>query len=105
MSANFQFVTPLWDVFPSQLSSAQPAGKPKAAEGSVFKEVFQSVVDNLRESEDEVAKKEYLLSTGQLDNPAELNMALYKAEVSMQMFVQLREKALSAYNEISRISL
>ena len=52
-----------------------------------------------------MAKKEYLLSTGQLDNPAELNIALYKADVSMQLFVQLREKALNAYNEISRISL
>ena len=27
------------------------------------------------------------------------------ADVSMQLFVQLREKALNAYNEISRISL
>ena len=26
-------------------------------------------MDNVRQSEDEVAKKEYLLSTGQLDNP------------------------------------
>ena len=55
--------------------------------------------------EDEVAKKEYLLSTGQLDNPATLSMALYKAEVATQLFVQVREKALSAYSELNRISL
>lgn len=102
MSTNLQRISPLWETFPTQ---EVQAARPRAAEGSVFKDIFQSLVDNVRESEDEVAKKEYLLSTGQLDNPAELNMALYKAEVSMQMFVQLREKALSAYSEISRISL
>ena len=81
------------------------AAAAKAAEGSVFADVFQSLVNNVRETEDEVAKKEYLLSTGQLDNPATLNMALYKAEVATQLFVQVREKALNAYSELNRISL
>lgn len=103
MSMNFQRISPLWETFPGR--EAQPAAAAKAAEGSVFADVFQSLVNNVRETEDEVAKKEYLLSTGQLDNPATLNMALYKAEVATQLFVQVREKALNAYNELSRISL
>ncbi len=103
MSMNFQRISPLWETFPGR--EAQPAAQAKAAEGSVFADVFQSLVNNVRETEDEVAKKEYLLSTGQLDNPATLNMALYKAEVATQLFVQVREKALNAYNELSRISL
>lgn len=102
MNMDFQRISPLWEDFPGR--EIQPV-RPRAAEGSVFKDIFQSLVDNVRESEDEVAKKEYLLATGQLDNPAELNMALYKAEVSMQLFVQLREKALSAYSELSRINM
>ena len=103
MSMNFQRISPLWETFPGR--EAQPAAQAKAAEGSVFADVFQSLVNNVRETEDEVAKKEYLLSTGQLDNPATLNIALYKAEVATQLFVQVREKALNAYNELSRISL
>lgn len=103
MSMNFQRISPLWETFPGR--EAQPAGAAKAAEGSVFADVFQSLVNNVRETEDEVAKKEYLLSTGQLDNPATLNMALYKAEVATQLFVQVREKALNAYSELNRISL
>jgi flagellar hook-basal body complex protein FliE len=100
---NFQRISPLWETFPGR--EAQPAAAAKAAEGSVFADVFQSLVNNVRETEDEVAKKEYLLSTGQLDNPATLNMALYKAEVATQLFVQVREKALNAYSELNRISL
>ena len=104
MSMEFQRISPLWETFPTR--QAQASGqRPKAAEGSVFADIFQSLINNVRESEDQVAKTEYMLSTGQLDNPAQLSMDLYKAEVSMQMFVQLREKALTAYNELSRISL
>lgn len=103
MNTNLQRISPLWESFPTRLD--QGVQKTENTGGSVFKDVLQSVVDNLRDSEDEVAKTEYLLSTGQLDNPAQLSMALYKAEVSMSLFVQLREKALSAYNELSRISM
>ena len=96
MSMDFQRISPLWERFPAQ--ETQGAQRPKASEGSVFGDIFRSLINNVRESEDQVAKTEYMLSTGQLDNPAQLSMDLYKAEVSMQMFVQLREKALNAYN-------
>ena len=62
MNTNFQRISPLWETFPTV--QAGEAARPKAAEGSVFKDVLQAVVDNVRQSEDEVAKKEYLLSTG-----------------------------------------
>lgn len=103
MNTNFQRISPLWETFPTV--QAGETARPKAAEGSVFKDVLQAVVDNVRQSEDEVAKKEYLLSTGQLDNPAQLGLVLYKAEVSMSMLTQLRDRAMNAYNELSRINL
>lgn len=103
MNTNIQRISPLWETFPTE--RAEEASRPRAAEGSVFKDVLKAVVDNVRESEDEVAKKEYLLSTGQLDNPVELSIALSKAQASMTLFVTLRDKALSAYSELSRISL
>ena len=103
MNTNFQRISPLWETFPTV--QAGEAARPKAAEGSVFKDVLQAVVDNVRQSEDEVAKKEYLLSTGQLDNPAELSIALNKAQASMTLFVTLRDKTLNAYSELSRINL
>ena len=104
MSTNFQSISPLWETFPVRNTPAVQT-QPRAVEGSVFKDVFQAVIDNVRESEDDVAKKEYLLSTGQLDNPVELSIAASKAEASMALFVQLRDKALSAYSELSRISM
>ena len=102
MDMNLQRIAPLWETFPGR--EIQPA-KETGAPGASFASIFQSLIDNVRESEDEVAKKEYLLSTGQLDNPAALNMALYKAEAATQLMVQVREKMLSAYSELSRINL
>ena len=50
-------------------------------------------------------KLQYLLSTGQLDNPAELTMSLYKAQASLTLLIQLRNKAVETYNELTRINL
>ena len=93
MDINMQRVSPLWESLPGR--EVQPAGDTRNA-GAAFADIFHSLIDNVRE---------YLLSTGQLDNPAALNIALYKAEVATQLFVQVREKALSAYSELNRISL
>ena len=102
MSANVQAISPLWEVFPSRGAAA---AEKKEGGGSLFGEIFQTAIDNVRESEDTIAKQEYLLSTGQLDNPAQLMLDLYKGQVSMSVLVQLREKALNAYSELSRMSL
>lgn len=102
MDMNIQRIAPLWETFPGR--EAQPAADGKEG-AATFADIFQSLIDNVREAEDTVAKEEYLLSTGQLDNPAELTLALYKAEAATQLLVQVREKLLSAYNELSRISM
>lgn len=102
MDTNIQRIAPLWETFPGR--EAQPDVNETEGAAS-FADIFRSLIDNVRESEDQVAKVEYLLSTGQLDNPAELTLALYKAEAATQLFVQMREKALNVYNELSRISL
>ena len=102
MDMNIQRIAPLWETFPGR--EVQPSAG-EAAERTSFADIFRSLIDNVRESEDEVAKKEYLLATGQLDNPAELNIALYKAEAATQVLVQVREKLLTAYNELSRINM
>lgn len=99
---HIQSISPLWEVMPGR--QAQAAEK-KSSGGSVFADVFRSAVENVRQSESTVAETEYLLSTGQLDNPAQLSLALYKAEVSMSMLTQLRDRAMNAYSELSRINL
>ena len=71
----------------------------------MFGEILQSAVENVKTTDAEKNKAEYLLATGQLDNPAELTIATTKAQLSVDLLVQLRNKALDAYSELNRLSL
>lgn len=107
MDSRIQGIHPLWNVFPSvegkEIASALPAS---ALPGSaVFADVFRAAIDNVRQTDDEKSRLQYLLSTGQLDNPAELSFASYKADVALDLLIQLRSKALDAYSELMRISM
>jgi len=83
------------------------AGKTAAAqesEAGTFGSIFQSAIDYVKETDAEKNEAQYLLATGQLDNPAELTIAAAKAQIAVDLLVQLRNKALDAYNELKNIS-
>lgn len=70
-----------------------------------FGDIFRSAVDAVKETDAEKTQMQYLMATGQLDNPAALTLAGSKYEMSVNLLVQLRNRALEAYNELMRISL
>lgn len=70
-----------------------------------FGSVFQSAIQNVRDTDAEKNQAEYLLATGQLDNPAALTIASTKNQIAVDLLVQLRNKALDAYSELTRISI
>ena len=74
-------------------------------EQSAFVDVFRSAIENVRQTDAEKTQAQYLLATGQLDNPAALTIASTKNATAVSLLVQLRNKALDAYSELSRISL
>lgn len=94
-------ITPLAPLF----SEEQATGQVQNVLGGGFASIFQSAVDAVKESDAEKTQMQYLMATGQLDNPVALNMASTKYELSVSLLAQLRNRALDAYNEIMRISL
>lgn len=94
-------INPLWTTSP--LSSEQ--GDQAQGASGMFADIFQSAIDSVKSTDAEKNKAEYLLATGQLDNPAELTIASTKAQLSVELLVQLRNKALDAYSEVMRLSL
>lgn len=76
-----------------------------AAGESVFGSIFRSAIDNVKKTDADKTQAQYLLATGQLDNPAVLGIYSTKAELASSMLIQLRNKALDAYSELTRISL
>lgn len=103
MSATIGGILPIWDVFPGDAAKTAPASEGNA--NGLFGDIFRSAIENVRETDAEKNQLQYLMATGQLDNPAELTIASTKAATSVELLVQLRNKALDSYNELMRIGL
>jgi flagellar hook-basal body complex protein FliE len=86
----------------SALSNAQ---KTDSSELGIFGSIYQNAIENVKETDADLVQAQYLLSTGQLDNPATVTIAATKNELAVSLLVQLRNKALDAYSELTRISL
>ena len=99
-------IKPLWDEMPLRpIRSAEPVQVSKAASENPFTDIFRTAIDAVKETDAEKTQMQYLMSTGQLDNPTPLLLAANKAELSVSLLVQLRSKALEAYNELMRINV
>ena len=91
-------LTPLWE-------TEKPEASKETGFESMFGGIYKSAIDNVKETDAQKTQLQYLMATGQLDNPAELTLASSKYEMSVNLLVQLRNRAVEAYNEIMRISL
>lgn len=98
---DFQPIEPLW----SSLNTATKVDTSDNQQPTMFADIFESVVDSVRQTDAEKNQKAYELATGQLDNPAEYTVAATQAELSVSLMVELRNRALEAYNEVMRMSL
>lgn len=96
-------LTPLTPLSPEKGTKTQDASSP--AGESVFGAIFRSAIDDVKETDAEAKEAQYLLATGQLDNPAMAMIAGTKNAIAVDLLIQLRNKALDAYSELTRISL
>lgn len=77
----------------------------KGQEGiSAFRSIFEEAINDVRTTDQELAKSQYLLATGQIEDPHTVGIAQSNAQLAVDLLVALRTKALEAYNEIMRIS-
>ena len=89
---------------------AKAAQKTTAAEetgaaDSAFGQIFKSLIQNVKDTDAEFTQAQYLLATGQLDNPAQVSIAAYKNQIAVDLLVQLRNKALDVYNELKNMNV
>lgn len=77
----------------------------RAGEESMFASIFKNAIQNVKETDAEVVNTQYLLSTGQLDNPAAAMIAITKESTAVNLLIQLRNRALDAYQELTRLSI
>ena len=99
------FITPiqLW----GSIEGINTTGSAAAATASdgMFRSIFENAIQDVRDTERNLQTQQYLLATGQIDNPATVQIAASEAQLTTSMLVQLRNKALDSYNELMRRSL
>ncbi len=72
---------------------------------SDFKNLFTDALESAEAAERDLEDKEYLLTTGQIDDAHTVPIAAAEAQLSIDLLVAIRNKAIDAYNELMRISM
>lgn len=70
-----------------------------------FQNIFSGLIDNVTQTDKQLTEGQYLLATGQIDDTHTVPIESTKAQLSVDLLVQLRNKALESYNELMRINL
>ena len=68
-----------------------------------FIDIFRNAWNNAGEARSDYAREQYALSVGETDDPHNLMIAANKAELSVELLVQLRNKALESYDQLIKI--
>jgi flagellar hook-basal body complex protein FliE len=72
---------------------------------SSFSDIFKNLLDNVNKTDETAKRDQFLLATGQADDLHTVAINMAKADVALQVFVQVRNKALDAYNDIMKMAL
>ncbi|HBL83408.1 MAG: flagellar hook-basal body complex protein FliE [Clostridiales bacterium GWF2_38_85] len=70
-----------------------------------FEDMLKEAVQNVTETDASVQVDAIKIATGDTDALHALTIDMAKADLAIQTLVQVRNKALEAYNEIMRITL
>lgn len=102
------FITPMtpWANIGTATDLNQVQNAPTAnAEASLFKDIFKNTVGQVKATQADVEHKQYLLSTGQLDDAHTLPIAEAKAGLAVDVLISLRNKTIESYNELIKINV
>ena len=86
-----------WQVRP--VEGVQPAGN---GSGSDFGSMLGDSIQALAKTQNDASAQATALATGQADDPTAVVMAVERAQLSMQLAGQIRNKAVEAAQEIFR---
>lgn len=81
-------------------------GRTAGEDGAVmFRDVFQNMLSEAKEAEENYSQQQYLLATGQIEDAHSVTIAGSYAQLTVDMVVSLRNKALESYNELMRLNV
>ncbi|QIB70669.1 flagellar hook-basal body complex protein FliE [Aminipila butyrica] len=70
-----------------------------------FKSFFEDAIQDVISTDQQVNVDAQMLATGQSDNLHQYSIDIAKAQLSIDLLVEMRNKALDSYSEIMRMSV
>lgn len=87
------------------LAGTASGGAAQGTPGSVFRDVFGRVFADANRLQLDAQRLNEQLVTGGVQDVAQVMLAAQKAELSLQLAIQVRNKLLEAYQEIMRMQV
>jgi flagellar hook-basal body complex protein FliE len=89
----------------NSLLPSPTAPQKASASGGGFAEQLKDAINSTNEAQVKADQAVEELHSGQGDNLHEVMISLEKADISMRMFVAVRNKAVAAYQEIMKMNV
>lgn len=84
---------------------AGPRANPNSKSAEGFGDMLKNVIDETNKAQIEADQAMEKLHTGEAKNLHEVMITMEKADISMRLFVQMRNKVVEAYQEIMRMQV
>jgi flagellar hook-basal body complex protein FliE len=86
----------------TSLDGVSGVGGAGGSNGGGFGDMLAGQIDNLQGMQTEAAAQSQALATGQAQDISQVTMAVEKAQLSMQLAANLRDKGVESFQEIFR---
>lgn len=87
------------------LAGTAGGGAARGAAGAGFKDLFGQIFADANRQQLEAQRLNEQLVTGRIQDVSQVMLAAQKAELSLQLAIQVRNKLLEAYQEIMRMQV
>lgn len=90
---------------PATIPPIQPAASPKSAPGSGFQSVLADAVGRVDQFQQNSAASIDKFLSGEDEEVHKVALATQQAELTFDLFLQVRNKVISAYQEVMRMQM
>jgi len=77
----------------------------KKVKGDSFEEILKKSLDEVNKLQNKADKSIEAIASGKMENIQDAVMAIEKADVSLKLLTEIRNKAIEAYKEIMRMQV
>ena len=86
-------------------SNAEPQTGQKKVKGDSFEEILKKSLDEVNKLQNKADQSIEAIASGKMENIQDAVMAIEKADVSLKLLTEIRNKAIEAYKEIMRMQV